>query len=141
MDMIIDFPAGLKVNANFGPYTVQTDQPGENGQPGSAPTPFATFLASIGASAGIYVLGFCKQRNLPADGIRIVQRTRSNPFTGLVREMELEIQLTPEFPEKYRDALVRSANQCTVKTHFELPPAFDVFTGQVKADTVGEQSA
>ena len=31
------------------------------GGQGSAPTPFATFLASMGTCAGIYVLGFCKK--------------------------------------------------------------------------------
>ncbi len=134
MEMTIDFPGGLKVDANFGPYSVKTDQPGMNGMPGSAPTPFAVFLASIGTCAGIYVLGFCKQRGLPTDGIRIVQRMHSNPFTGMVGKVDLEIQVPPEFPEKYYDALVRSANQCAVKKHFEQPPQFDVYTKMAEAE-------
>jgi putative redox protein len=112
MDMIIDFPEGLRVDAHFGPHTVQTDQPDGNGKPGIAPTHFATFLASIGTCAGIYVLGFCKQRGLPTEGIRIIQRMRSNPFTGLVGKVELEIQVPADFPEKYHAALVRAADQC-----------------------------
>ncbi|MEJ2633996.1 MAG: OsmC family protein [Calditrichia bacterium] len=128
MEMIIDFPGGLKVDANFGPYAVKTDQPGMNGTPGSAPTPFATFLASIGTCAGIYVLGFCRQRGLSAEGIRIIQRMHSNPYTGLVGKVDLEIQVPPEFPEKYHAALVRAADQCAVKKHFENPPEFDVYT-------------
>ena len=131
MEMYINFPGGLRVDASFGPYIVRTDQPGMNGEPGSAPTPFATFLASIGTCAGIYVLGFCKQRGLDASGIRIVQRIDSNPFTGLVGRVHLEIQVPPEFPEKYRDALVRAANQCAVKKHFENPPEFNVYTKEV----------
>ncbi|GAB4326987.1 MAG: OsmC family protein [Calditrichia bacterium] len=132
MEMIIDFPGGLKVDAHFGPYTVHTDQPGPNCEPGSAPTPFAVFLASLGTCAGIYVLGFCKQRGLPTEGIRIVQRMYSNPFTGLVGKFKLEIQVPPTFPEKYRDALVRSASQCAVKKHFENPPEFDIVTEVVE---------
>lgn len=126
MEMIIDFPGGLKVDAHFGPYTVRTDQPVEGGGDGTAPTPFATFLASIGTCAGIYVLGFCKQRGIPTDGIRIIQRMQSDPWTGLVGRVELEIQLPPTFPEKYRDAVVRAANLCAVKKHFERPPQIDV---------------
>jgi hypothetical protein len=34
----------------------------------------------------------------------------------------LDIQVPPEFPEKYRDALVRAASQCAVKKHLEAPP-------------------
>ncbi|MBP8000785.1 MAG: OsmC family protein [Chloroflexi bacterium] len=127
MDMIIDFPGGLKVDAHFGPYTVSTDQPRPYGA-GSAPTPFATFLASIGTCAGIYVLSFCQQRGLPTEGIRIVQSLESNPFTGLVSKVLLDIQLPPSFPEKYKAAVIRAADQCAVKKHFENPPSFDVFT-------------
>ena len=65
MEMIIDFPGGARVDAHFGPYTVNTDQPPAGGGQGSAPTPFAVFLSSLGACAGIYVLGFCKQRCQP----------------------------------------------------------------------------
>lgn len=127
MEMIIDFPGGARVDAHFGPYTVPTDQPSMMG-PGSAPTPFAVFLSSIGTCAGIYVLGFCQQRGLPTDGVRIVQRVHSNPMTGMVDTVDLEIQVPPSFPEKYYDALIRSADQCKVKKHFEKPPKFNIVT-------------
>jgi putative redox protein len=131
MEMIIDFPGGARVDAHFGPYTVKTDQPPMGGGEGSAPTPFAVFLSSLGTCAGIYVLGFCRQRGLSAEGIRIVQRMRSNPMTGLVGKFELEIQVPPDFPEKYRPALIRSADQCAVKKHFENPPSFEITTKEV----------
>jgi ribosomal protein S12 methylthiotransferase accessory factor len=131
MEMIIDFPGGARVDAHFGPYTVPTDQPPMGGGTGSAPTPFAVFLSSIGTCAGIYVLGFCNQRNLPTDGIRILQRVNSNRMTGLVDTIDLEIQVPPDFPEKYYQALVRSAEQCKVKQTLENPPKFNVYT-QVK---------
>jgi putative redox protein len=131
MEMVIDFPGGSRVDAHFGPYTVPTDQPPMGGGAGSAPTPFAVFLSSIGTCAGIYVLGFCNQRNLPTVGIRIIQRVNSNRLTGLVDTIDLEIQVPPSFPEKYYQALVRSAEQCKVKQTLENPPMFNVFT-QVK---------
>jgi hypothetical protein len=48
MEMEITFPGGARVDASFGPYVVQTDQPSAGGGEGSAPTPFAVFLASLG---------------------------------------------------------------------------------------------
>lgn len=128
MEMIIDFPGGARVDAHFGPFTVKTDQP----PVASAPTPFATFLASIGTCAGIYVLGFCQQRGLPTEGIRIVQRMHSDPFSGMVRKIDLEIQVPPEFPERYRASLVRAAELCAVKKHMEQPPQFEVTTKTVE---------
>jgi len=128
MEMIIDFPGGARVDAHFGPYTVMTDQPPMGGGAGSAPTPFALFLSSIGTCAGIYVLGFCRQRGLSTDGIRIVQRVHSNPGNGMVEDIDLEIQVPADFPEKYYDALINSARLCAVKKHLEHPPEFHITT-------------
>ena len=132
MEMIIDFPGGARVDAHFGPYTVATDQPPAGGGEGSAPTPFGVFLSSMGTCAGIYVLGFCRQRGLSTDGIRIVQRMHSNPITGMVGKVDLEIQVPASFPEKYRPSLVKSAELCAVKKHFEQPPVFDITTKEVE---------
>jgi len=49
-------------------------------------------------------------------------------MTGMISNITLEIQVPPEFPEKYHDALIRSANQCAVKKHMETPPQFNVYT-------------
>jgi putative redox protein len=133
MQMIVEFPGGARVDASFGEYIVKTDQPASGGGEGSAPTPFAVFLASIAACAGIYVLGFCKQRGLPTEGIRIVQRDSRNPMTGMVDKIDMEIQVPPSFPEKYYEALVRSADQCAVKKHLENPPKFNVYTKAVES--------
>jgi putative redox protein len=128
MEMEITFPGGARVDASFGGFTVKTDQPPYS----SAPTPFATFLASVGTCAGIYVLGFCNQRGISTEGVRIIQRMYSDPRTGLVGQIELDIQLPPTFPEKYKAAVVRSAEQCAVKKHFENPPTFNVFTSTLE---------
>jgi putative redox protein len=131
MEMLIDFPGGARVDAHFGPYTVMTDQPPMGGGAASAPTPFALFLASLGTCAGIYVLGFCNQRGLPTEGIRIVERIQTDHSTGKTENIELEIQVPSTFPEKYYSALVRSAEQCKVKQLIENPPTFNVFTNVV----------
>jgi ribosomal protein S12 methylthiotransferase accessory factor len=128
MEMTIRFPGGARVDADFGPYSVHTDQPPQAGGEGTAPTPFATFLASLGTCAGIYVLGFCRQRGLSADGIRIVQSTDVDRETGRVGRVRLEIHVPPTFPEKYRPALIRSAQQCAVKKLLESPPEFAIDT-------------
>ena len=126
MDMEIVFPGGLRVDAVMGNTVIPTDQTGQ------APAPFALFLASIGTCAGIYVLSFCQQRGLPTEDIRIVQRMRSNPLTRMIEHIELDIQVPPDFPEKYKEAVIRSAAQCAVKKHLENPPQFDVHTSVVE---------
>jgi len=131
MEMIIDFPGESRVDAHFGSFIVKTDQL----PAATAPTPFATFLASLGTCAGIYVLGFCQQRGLPTEGIRILQRMHTDVSTGMVGKIDLEIQVPPSFPEKYLPSLVRAAELCAVKKHIENPPQFDVYTQVVSPQT------
>jgi ribosomal protein S12 methylthiotransferase accessory factor len=129
MELTVTFPGGLRVDAESGPFVIKTDQPARGGGDGSAPTPFTLFLASIGTCAGIYVLGFCQQRGLPTDGIRIVQRIESSATKpGMVGKVMLDIEVPASFPEKYYEALVRAADQCAVKKHLESPPQFEVKT-------------
>jgi ribosomal protein S12 methylthiotransferase accessory factor len=128
MDMTITFPGGARVDAQFGGFTIKTDQPPQSGGEGSAPTPFELFLASMGTCAGIYVVGFCKQRGISTEGIRITERAERDPSTGLVGSVELDIEVPADFPEKYHASLVRAAEQCTVKKHLEHPPQIAVKT-------------
>src|SRR5512143_1035483 len=128
MEMTIDFPGGARVDAHFGGFTVATDQPPAGGGEGSAPTPFSLFLASIGTCAGIYVLGFCRQRGLPTEGIRIIERMHQDPMSGMTSKIDLEIQVPPGFPEKYLPSLIRSAELCAVKKHIQDPPKFEITT-------------
>lgn len=128
MEMEIVFPGGARVDARLGAFTVETDQPPIGGGEGSAPTPFAHFLASIGTCAGIYVLGFCQKRGISTEGISLRQRARFDPTSGMVDRIELEIQLPADFPEQYAAPLVRTAELCAVKKHLETPPAFDIRT-------------
>lgn len=128
MEMEITFPGGKRVDAQFGNFRVETDQPIQAGGEGSAPSPFATFLASIGTCAGIYVLGFLRQRGISSEGIRLIQKIHSNPYSGMVEEIDLDIVVPLDFPQKYTGALVRAAELCAVKKHFEQPPNFRVAT-------------
>lgn len=128
MEIVIDFPGGERVDAHYGPYTIMTDQPGREGDAGTAPAPFLVFLSSIGTCAGIYALDFCRQRGLSTDGLRILQRMHHNPVTGMVVKVDLEIELPRGFPEKYRPAIVHAVELCKVKKHLHQPPAFEILT-------------
>jgi len=125
VDIQVVFPGGLRVDALMKSVVIETNQDD------SAPSPFDLFLASIGTCAGIYVLRFCQQRGLPTDNVKVIQRLRSNPATKMIDHIEVDIQVPPDFPEKYKDAVVRAANLCAVKKHLENPPVIDVRTSVV----------
>lgn len=126
--MEIYFEGNKKVNAKLNGTIIKTDQPVQGGGEGTAPAPFDLFLASIGTCAGIYVKGFCDQRGISSDHIKIIQKLNFNPATRLIDKIDLEIQLPADFPEKYKEAVINSANLCAVKRHMQEPPKFDVYT-------------
>ena len=125
--MIVSFPGGKRVDATFDGFRVETDQSEKNGGEASAPEPFALFLASLATCAGIYVLGFCQKRDIPTDGIRLVQRLERDA-EGKIAKIAISIEVPPSFPDKYHDALVRVAAKCAVKKTIEDPPEFAIET-------------
>ena len=85
IELWVTLPGGKRVDALVGGHVVRTDQPLDNGGEDTAPSPFQLFLAAIGTCAGIFVQGFCAKRGLPTEGIRIVERPRVDPETGVLR--------------------------------------------------------
>ncbi len=125
-EMIVTLPGGKRVDTQIGKHVIRTDQPVSGGGEDSAPSPFDLFLASIGTCAGIFVAGFCQKRGVPTEGIRIVQRNETDPETGALQRVELDVVVPPGFPEKYLEALVRVADQCKVKKAIQAQPVFEV---------------
>ncbi len=126
MEMTISFPGGKKVDAEYKGQTIKTDQPQASGGEDTAPAPFDLFLASIGTCAGIYVLSFCQARNIPTEDMKLIQRMERDEEKKLITKIAIEIVLPPDFPEKYKQAVVRSAEQCAVKRHLADAPEFEI---------------
>jgi putative redox protein len=126
-DILITLPGGRRVDALVRGHLVRTDQPRENGGEDTAPSPYELFLVSVGTCAGIFVQGFCQKRGLSSEGIRITERLRYGD-DGTLSGVELDIEVPPSFPEKYHQALVRVADQCSVKRAIHAQPKFQVRT-------------
>lgn len=129
--MEITFDGGKVITAHSHGHVIKTDQPVSGGGGNTAPSPFDLFLASIGTCAGIYVKSFCDNRKIPADNIKIIQKTEYNKETGLPVNIMLDIQLPADFPEKYKASVINVAELCKVKKTMVNPPAFQVITSQI----------
>lgn len=128
MSMKITFPGGVAVDAEYKGFTIHTDQPKDHGGDGTGPAPFDLFLASLGTCAGLYVLRFCQQRGLSTEGLGLTLETAKDPEGRRIDLVRLEIQLPAGFPDKYREAAIRAAEQCAVKKHIAEPPRFEIDT-------------
>lgn len=125
MTLQIGFRGGLAVEARYKGFTITTDQPAHAGGGETAPTPFDLFLASIGTCAGLYALRFCQRREIATEGLALSLTPEIDPATYRLVTVRLKIDLPEGFPDKYRDAIVRAAEQCAVKQAIVDPPRFE----------------
>jgi putative redox protein len=126
MEMEIRFPGGKRVEATFDGMKVLTDQPVHDGGQGAAPSPFDLFLASIGTCTGFYVLSFCQKNNIPTDKMKLTASLAWNPQKHLVEHVDITIHVPVDFPKKYKTAVVKAADVCTVKRHLQSPPKISI---------------
>jgi ribosomal protein S12 methylthiotransferase accessory factor len=122
--MEVFFPGGKRVDARIGDMIVQTDQSKENGGEGSAPEPFQLFLVSIATCAGIYALEFCQFREISTEGMSLSLSYEFDEKKHACERLNIDLKLPAGFPERYRKAILKSMDLCTVKRHMVHPPEF-----------------
>ncbi|MBD3179018.1 MAG: osmotically inducible protein C [Candidatus Latescibacteria bacterium] len=125
-DMIVTFPGNKKVRASYRGNIIDSDQRKEHGGDGSAPPPFDLFLASIANCSATYIIYFCQKRDIPLDNIRLIQRMEKNEETKMIEKIRLIVELPEDFPEKYRQPLLKTIDLCTVKKHIVDGPEFEL---------------
>jgi len=128
MSMEIFFPGGVAVEAHYKGFSIRTDQPEAAGGENSAPSPFDLFLASIGTCAGYFALRFCQERQIDTAGLKLSLETERDAERHRLERVRIVVTLPAGFPERYRAALLRATDQCSVKRTLLAPPAFEITT-------------
>ncbi len=126
MSIEITFPGGVVVQATHGSHTVCTDQPAPAGGTDSAMSPFDLFLSSIATCMGYYAVKFCRERSLGTEGLGLTLTPVRDPQAGRLAKLQIELRLPREFPEKYRQAILRAVDHCAVKRAILEPPEFAI---------------
>jgi len=121
-EMTINLKGGMKVDAKVREFTVSTDQQKKDDGCDSAPTPLELFFASIGTCAGTNVAYFCIERDLPYKDIAIRLIVDRDDRTRAVKHISMDIRVPADFPEKYKDALLKAVDLCAVKKAIKAQP-------------------
>jgi putative redox protein len=124
----ITFGGNKKVDAHYRGFTINSDQSETGGGENTAPSPFELFLASIGMCTGFYVLAFCQSRSISTENIKITQTVIRNDATHMVEKVMIDVTLPPDFPEKYKTAVIKTAQSCSVKKFLDSPPEIQIST-------------
>lgn len=125
----INFPGGKKVDVAFKNFKIKTDQSKKNDGDESAPEPFAIFLSSIGACAGIYAKSFCDTREIDTSRMHLDLEVIFKPRQSLIDQLNITLFVNQYFPEKYIKPIIKAMNGCAVKN--QLHPDINAHTGVV----------
>jgi len=125
-ELKVVFGDNYKIDVEYKGFIVKTDQPVHDGGDGTAPSPFDYFLVSLASCAGYYALAFCRQRQLPVEGLGVTMTTERGEVSRMIDKISLKIVPPGGFPEKYLHALIKSVDHCTVKAHMARPPKFEI---------------
>ncbi len=125
-ELKVVFGDGYRIDVDYKGFLVKTDQPVRDGGEGAAPSPFDTFLASLAACAGYYALAFCRERKIPTEGLGVTMTTERGEVSKMIDKITFTVDLPAGFPEKYRFAIVKAVDHCTVKAHVLRAPQFEV---------------
>ncbi|HPW17340.1 MAG TPA: OsmC family protein [Candidatus Aminicenantes bacterium] len=125
-ELKVVFGGNYKIDVAYKGHVVRTDQPVRDGGDGTAPSPFDLFLASLAACAGYYALAFCRERKLPTDGLGVTMTTERGEASKMIDKVTIAIDLPAGFPEKYRFAITKAVDHCTVKAHVMRAPRFEI---------------
>lgn len=128
LNMEVNLTGDKKIEVLYKGFSIKTDQPETAGGENSAPTPFDLFLASLGACAGFYALIFCQQRSIDTKNIKLILNIDRNSETKMVSNIIINIMVPEDFPDKYKESLIKAVEQCPVKKHLDNPPKFEIKT-------------
>ena len=123
MDIHIKFIKNFQIEADIGTIKILSDQGKDSGGDGTAPNPYQYFVASIGLCVAHYVNAFCKQRDISTESISITERVSVDKSSGKTSFNSI-IKLPASFPDKYRKALLKTAEGCKVKKTIQSLPEF-----------------
>lgn len=126
MHVEVGFPNKETIRTQCRDLVIETGPPPSLGGDPDAIGPFDLLLCALAACTGFGVLTFLDERgySLADAGLRI-DAVRGEE-THLLDSIKIEIQVPADFPEKYRDAIVRATDQCLVKHQLGQKPAFEV---------------
>jgi ribosomal protein S12 methylthiotransferase accessory factor len=129
MRVEVSFPDSATIQSRCKGLVVQTGLPPDHGGDPEALGPFDVLLCSLANCTGFHVLAFLEQRGFSSAEAGMTIEAGRSAETHLLDKVSLQIRVPEDFPEKYKDALVRAAGQCLVRSFRPSKARFPVFAG------------
>lgn len=112
--IVVSWDGGARFTADIRGHKVTVDQPEKGGGDDSAPMPLELLPTSLGTCVALYVQRFLATRALDASGLTVEVTSVGAPNPNRIARFGIEVKIPGGVPEKYRDAIRRAAESCTV---------------------------
>ncbi len=122
MHVEVSFPSATRIQARSKDLTVEIGPPPDRGGDPGAYGPFDLLLCSLATCTGFQVADFLQQRGFDTAGAGVNIEAERSEETHLLETISIQIDVPPDFPAKYNDAIVRTAGLCFIKEQLGQRP-------------------
>jgi len=122
----VTWDGGVRFTADIRGHKVHVDQPVKAGGQDSAPMPLELMSASLGTCVAFFVQQFLVTRGLDATGLAVDVQSLGAANPHRIGRFEVNVKIPSGMPEKYREAVKRAAEGCTVHHTLTHAPEIDV---------------
>jgi len=112
--IVVSWDGGVRFTADIRGHKVTVDQTQRGGGEDSAPTPLELLPTALGTCVALYVQQFLVTRGLDPTGMTVEVGTVGAANPNRIARFAVEVKIPGGVPEKYRDAVKRAAEGCTV---------------------------
>jgi putative redox protein len=125
MHVEVSFPSATRIQARGKDLTVEIGPPPDRGGDPGAYGPFDLLLCSLATCTGFQVADFLQQRGFDTATAGVSIEAERSEETHLLETISIQIEVPPDFPAKYNDAIVRAAGLCFIKEQLGQRPEID----------------
>ncbi len=114
MEVLVKHESGFRFSAVCRGFTVTTGRGEDDNKERNGMWPAQLFEASVGMCIGGYVFKFCKEQNIPFEGmtVELSRRTETEPSrtTRIDAKIHLDAKLSPE----QKQGVLQAADLCHI---------------------------
>jgi ribosomal protein S12 methylthiotransferase accessory factor len=110
----VRWDGGVRFTADIRGHAVSVDQPRKAGGEDSGPMPAELVPTALGTCVALYVQQFLVTRGLDAAGLTVAVTTTGAPNPNRLARFDVQVNIPGGVPDRYRDAVRRAAEGCTV---------------------------
>lgn len=125
-ELNIKYTGGIGFQAKGRQHAVTIDLPKEKGGEDSGMTPPEVFIASLGSCIGVYVVRYCQNAKLDAEGLNINLTWKLSDDNTRISEINVTLSLPKANVGKRRTAVLDVAHRCLIHNTILTAPKINL---------------